>query len=522
MNIPPFATRRSVAPRLQTTRGSPPTLTTTTLWWACLLAISAVLLTPLAVVDVPPLLDYPNHLARAFILSQGAADPHLARMFAPRWGVIPNLGTDILLVPLMQVLPVHVAGRVIVAIALLLPLFGAAAYSKAVFGVRSAWSLGAALVVYNQPLLLGFLNFTIATGGALLLAAHWIRWRDVRPAYAVLTAALGTVALFFCHLMGVVFFAMLAAAYEAEHRGWHARRLLASLTALAPAACLYALSPLNNADVSIGWQPWADKLGQLLVPFVNYNLPLDIFTACAISSFLAICSLTGRCHVPLRSGLAIALFALAFAVSPFAVKGTFGFDTRFIMMLGFLLFAGFLPRLPRPALRLALSLFIALFLVRMTVLTAAWAQYGQPLAELRSVMARVEPGGRVIIAYITPRDAPAYWERVRDARRLSNGLQTDSHMPALLVIERHAYWPFQFDEPTQQPLETLQPYRALAERVGGMPDSSALGTLDLSGFDYLLLLDAGGEPSLATFERFRLTLLRQENAAALFRIRPAR
>jgi len=114
----------------------------------------------------------------------------------------------------------------------------------------------------------------------------------------------------------------------------------------------------------------------------------------------------------------------------------------------------------------------------------------------------VEPGGRVIIAYITPRDAPAYWERVRDARRLSNGLQTDSHMPALLVIERHAYWPFQFDEPTQQPLETLQPYRALAERVGGMPDSSALGTLDLSGFDYLLLLDAGGEPSLATFEPY--------------------
>src|SRR5208283_5191872 len=39
------------------------------LWWATLAILCVVLVAPLGVCEVPPLVDYPNHLARLFVLS---------------------------------------------------------------------------------------------------------------------------------------------------------------------------------------------------------------------------------------------------------------------------------------------------------------------------------------------------------------------------------------------------------------------------------------------------------------------
>ena len=129
--------------------------------WALAL-LCLILLAPLALVDMPPLLDYPNHLARAVVLAAGTSDPILSRMYAAHWAVIPNLGTDLVLPPLLHLLPVHLAGRIVVGISILLPVAGTIAYSRAVFGVYSPWPLASGLVAYNATLLLGFLNFVAA------------------------------------------------------------------------------------------------------------------------------------------------------------------------------------------------------------------------------------------------------------------------------------------------------------------------------------------------------------------------
>ncbi|MGA8196648.1 MAG: hypothetical protein WB902_25170, partial [Acetobacteraceae bacterium] len=208
--------------------------------WA-LAVLCAILLAPLALVDVPPLLDYPNHLARATVLASGAADPVLSRMYATHWAIIPNLGTDLALLPLLHVLPIHLAGRVVVGCAILLPVFGTIAYSRATFGTRSAWPLASGLIAYNATLLLGFVNFVAAIGIALLLAGAWIIWRDRAPRRTLALAVIGTVALFFCHLMGLVFFYALIAGYELEwirvHRTERAA-MFARVAALAPLAAV--------------------------------------------------------------------------------------------------------------------------------------------------------------------------------------------------------------------------------------------------------------------------------------------
>ena len=73
--------------------------------------LSVVLLAPLLITDVPPLLDYPNHLARFALLAAARGDPVLGPIFTPHWAIIPNLAADVIVPPLLYLMPVHVAGR---------------------------------------------------------------------------------------------------------------------------------------------------------------------------------------------------------------------------------------------------------------------------------------------------------------------------------------------------------------------------------------------------------------------------
>jgi hypothetical protein len=158
-----------------------------------------------------------------------------------------------------------------------------------------------------------------------------------------------------------------------------------------------------------------------------------------------------------------------------------------------------------------------LFVTRMGVVSYAWREHQRDVTDLRAVIASVPPGARVMATEVTPADAPEYWRHAPLSRMLSVGLELDTHLPALLLIERRAYWPFLFDNPSQQPVETLAPYRTLAEHADVVTNHRTLAVL--CGYDHLLLLDAGGEPDLAHFADDRLALVAQRDIAALFRVK---
>ena len=110
-------------------------------------------------------------------------------------------------------------------------------------------------------------------------------------------------------------------------------------------------------------------------------------------------------------------------------------------------------------------------------------------------------------------------------RRLSNGMPLDDHLPALLLIERRAFWPFLFDNPSQQPMRDPAPVSrpGHARRRGrrcARPRPG--GRIDLCGYDYVLLLGVGDPQELARLAPDRLQLLDRADFAALLRVRPAR
>ncbi len=458
-------------------------------WWSTLTGLCAVLLFPLLLTDVPPLLDYPNHLARLYALAFLPADPVLARFYQARWGIIPNLALDLTVPPLIKIFPVHVVGRAVAGLVLVLPVLGAAAYHRALTGRLSYWPFASVLVAYNAAMLRGFLNFIASIGIALLLGAAWVAWRDRRPSLAIAIAAAGAVALFFCHLTGLLFFAILigghgvASVWSGPLRvGWTLKRIAVVIAIFIAPALLYVASDLGQLQGDAAFRSPLDKADAALTPMLNYFLPLDIATALFCIAVPILCLVRRWCTVPSQAALAITVLLAFFIALPTAFKGTFDLDTRFIVMAAFLVPAALVPvALPRRAALVLATGGLLLFGVRMAILSSVWNDWDADIASFRRVIASVQPGDVVLSARLPRGGEPNIWTTIATARRLSDGTVVDSHTPALLLIEHQAWWPFMFDSPSQQPIETHEPYRTMAARIDKSPDPIGLPAADPSG-----------------------------------------
>ena len=517
----------------QPLRPRPPLAESAAAWWTALASVCVVLLLPLTLVDVPPLLDYPNHLARAYLLAFGPGDPVLSHMAVSHWAIIPNLAIDVLLPAAMRVWAVHDAGRIVLGVIVVLPLLGCAALAGAVFGRRSWWALASGIAAYDQLFLLGFLNFQLSVGLALLFAAAWARWRTSRPGLTALGGVAATALLFACHLMGLLFYLALVAALEwreAIRSGRHLARAAGRVLPLLPVPLiLYAVSPLGRQAADTGWWTAEYKLVHIATAFLNYDGGLDGATALLFTGFLTACAATGRLLMP-PAAVSLAALGALYLASPFSFKGTSFLDVRFAVMFGFAAFALLQPRLSRRAGAAVGACAGVLFVARMLALCVVWHGHAAELAELRDVIAPVRPGERVLVATVAESDAPDYWRQAH-GQSTSDGTRIDLHVGALLTIERHAFWPFLFADPTQQPIRLLPPFRELAEQTRNIPNARQLNgrgltSADLAAFpiatrweccyDHVLLLHAGALPGFSTP---RLVLERGGAYAALYRVR---
>jgi hypothetical protein len=455
------------------------------------LALCLALIAPLAVTDVPPLLDYPNHLARLHVLAALPSDPILTRFYAPRWAIIPNLALDVTMPPLMRIFPAHAVGRVMVGIALLLPIFGALAYHRALAGRLSYWPLGIVLFVWNAALLRGFLNFVLSLGLAQLLAAVWLIGREKRPALVIPVGACGAVVLFFCHLTGLLYFAILIGGHELNMLltvRWRmkpiGRRLAAGLVVFAPPAALYAASDLSQMRGDVVFRTIAGKAAAALDPVINYNWPLDLVTAGFCAATVTLCLACRWCVMPSRAASALAVLLALFITLPTAFKGTFDLDTRFLIMAAFLAPTALVSvRLPPPAATAIAAGFALLFSARVIVILSEWYHWARDVDAFRQVITPIRPGDVILTA--------GQFETYDAAHRLSNGTIVDTHLPALLLIEHDAWWPYLFDNASQQPIRTREPFRTAADLVDGAEDPLALlrsGEPGMRVFSHVLVL----------------------------------
>jgi hypothetical protein len=510
-------------------------------WWICLLSISAVLVIPLFLVQIPPLTDYPNHLAREYVLAFGLHDPIVSAMYSERWQIIPNLAIDVVMPWLAHIVPLFVAGRVMLGLAALLLVVGAAAYHRAAFGRLSFWPLASGLIAYNGLFLLGFLNFEVGLGLGLLGAAAWQIWSERRPVLNIFLSAAISTAIFFTHIFGLVLLFAIIGGVELDRllfirggvrarlawMGWTALRLVGFL----PPVILSLLSPIAHAGGPPSWPTVPRKLFLFISPFLSYGA----IAGTAIGAlFLALfCVMLWKKRLALAPGArwTLAILAAVYLVCPSVLNGTAFISDRFPIMIMLMLFAAVTPVgltvIERSGMVVLLTM---MFAIRMGGISAVWYDHNQDLAEMRTVIAPVPAGARVLIVSVNPEDNRAYWHSVPLGRDIRGLMRSDVHLPALLLIEHRAFWPQMFAAPGKQPIVLRPPFDRLSD-VTGIPLSYHLlqsGPSDPSSgqywadwrknFDYVLMLDAGGDPDLDHYLPGQLTLLTRSDMAALFKV----
>src|ERR1039457_2717491 len=100
-------------------------------YYAMLLIVLCMILIPIWIVKYPGMLDYPNHLARCYILAHYHDNPVFQQRYVLDYSPLPNLAIDLVVVPLLQLFPLIVCGKIFLSLAAVLYVFGCSAVGRA-------------------------------------------------------------------------------------------------------------------------------------------------------------------------------------------------------------------------------------------------------------------------------------------------------------------------------------------------------------------------------------------------------
>lgn len=283
----------------------------------------------------PPLVDYPNHLSRAFILHRYDESAAFREAFVPDWKATPYLGTD-LLMAFLSFLDPRDAGRVVLTVCCLVFAAGCFLLGHALHG-RRAWSSVAAMFVFLNPAFLyGFLNYTLGLGLFFCTAAVFVRLSPARrPSWRVqLGLSLLALLCYFCHLTAFVFLCLVVLGLVAWRIGrrepWVGAAPL--LPPLLPPLVhhLLLMASLGRAHFVPSWSGTLNKLKGLDWAGASGVPELDFLAAGLLLAVVLVSSRSGGLQES-RLGLALsALFAATYFVLPEFPRG-WSVDRRFLI-----------------------------------------------------------------------------------------------------------------------------------------------------------------------------------------------
>lgn len=508
----------------------------------------AALLAPVATTAIAPLLDYPNHIARMWLLAGGADHPALRGMYAVDWsGAWTNVGADLLAAWVGPWVGIGVLAPAVLGAGVLLPPLGAVVLNRAVFGGWHWWQVGFAVLAWNATLVAGFLNFQAGIGLALLAAGLDPLARGAGSRWLVPVRMAVTAVLIAWHPFAAGFYGVLLAGLAFgpgrwrdgfPPRAWRAMRVAGPAVGLPVAAFLLLAPTLPGGHAPPGaYDTWGSysvgaKIATLLTPVVTYDLPVD---ALAVLLLYAAGRLVGvralaRAHGGLLLGAAGAL-ALALLTPP-VVGGTACVDWRFPVMAVLTAVAAFRPELrtTRAGQTMAVALLV-LALGRTGWITSVWHERQADVAAVRDALSLVPASASVLpVSRMDARD-PA----LPVGRTVAWWFPSYGQLGTLAVPWRQAFVPTLFTAPGKQPLRVLPPWASFAALESPPASVKLLHTYAPSArdtylfgyfadwrrnFQYVLVLNADmpNDPDETTVPG--LALLADRGFARLYAVRP--
>lgn len=471
--------------------GGPPRWYESRWLWLFLALLSAL---PFAVTPLPPLGDLYSHIGRYHVMLEHGRSSFLDRYYEFHWGLIPNLGQDLLMVPLGALLGPERGAILLSALVPPALILGMRALSVAVHGRVQPLVLFALPFALSYTFLYGFMNYHTGIVLVVWAMAGWYRLRDRALALRACFVALVSPVVWLCHLSawGMLLCAIGVFELTASLRrnGWRPFAVVPPVLAVVVPMLLPLALMVRGRTGGLPFEALAPdfylKLVWLAFPLRDEWKALDLASLTLIALAVLTCLGARRLRLDTAlTGFAALTFGLYWVI-PTSLMGGYYADLRLLPVawIGFLA-ACRLSASPRWRNALA-ALAVGLFALRIAVTGQAWYERGQ---ELRAELTALDfvPRGARIFALTPDRNCQSWPNR------------SLSHLPSLAIVRRDAYVNTEWDIPGQQLMRPLYA-RGLAfdtwasvapegETCTGRAVSEVLSAFPRDRFDFVWIFD---------------------------------
>jgi hypothetical protein len=412
-------------------------------YYALLLIVLVVILVPIWIVDYPGLVDYPNHLTRCYILAHYHENPIWQQRYIVSHDPIPNLAIDLVVVPLLRLLPVMACGKVFLTLAAVLYAVGCSEVGRAVRGKPTWLALVSAFTFYNSCLLYGFVNYVFGVGVFLCAFAFWLRVRNAMSPLRFLLCCLLSIAAFLAHLSSAVILgvACLTIALFEFVRDRKILRLIINVSWLAcPVLLLSGFLKTSGRVGRIAWAAPSHKLFSLFAPIRSYSVVVDV----GVIIVLLVCALVilRGSKIGPTAVVSFVLFGL-FLITPEELFTASAVDARYVVPGWLILVLSIEPRWGRWQ-KAAIALALATMVMHTANITTNWLVISRRSEQVLA-MGRVLPVGARIYA-------------VQAAENVSTKLDRGFiHIIQFWTLSHGAYISSLFATRGQQPLVSRRP-----------------------------------------------------------------
>jgi hypothetical protein len=397
-----------------------------------------------------PLLDYPNHLARAFVLAH-LNDPQyqFAQFFRADWGLYPYIGMDALLVFLQRFASIETSGRIFLSLCVIALPMSILWFLRRVNPGHDGLAFFSLFLTYDLFLLQGFLNFKLSVAACFFIVGLWV-WYSERPSlWRWILLLFCVTATYFIHLIGfaltgfLIFFYLIFS--DAELKAKFKSFVQLALLFL-PGAVLFLISrPGLGARHEMEFRPLPDKImSAFVVPIHGFSAGFDnLFILLLIVCVFVACWENPNFKWNGAWPLVLPALFATYWLLPQSWGQTFDIDIRFLPPLLLVLLATASVGSRQKYLT---WMALLLFTLRLFNVSQTFRDDQKLLAGMSESFSVMRPGAKILPIV----------ESGEDEDQL---LRPYAHYWAYAVIQRGAFSPYLFDIQGQTPLRmTADPY----------------------------------------------------------------
>ncbi len=409
-------------------------------WWESPWVLGAVVLitmVPLLYPPIPPLVDLFGHMGRYRVELDLDHSPFLQQYFTYHWAAIGNLGVDLLVIPLGQLLGLEPAVKLIVLAIPPMTAIGFFWVAREVHGRIPPTAFLALPFIYGFPFLFGFVNYALSVALAFLAFGLWLRLGRLGKT-RLRTYLFGPISLviFFCHtygwgLLGLMCFSADAVRLHDRGRTWWQSAFEAALhtSVMALPILIMALwRSETHGGQTHGWFEWKLKW-QFAYGALRDNWPRFDIGSLAFVVIIFVAAIVSR-QLTLSRNLAFSALVLlvCYLILPRIIFGSAYADMRLVpYMVAVALLAIRFKGVPdqRTAQLLAI-VGLLFFAVRIAGNTISLARAADDQTAKLTALEHVPQGARVIT--LTGMTCREHWPLLRN-----------SHLGAMVIVRRDGF-----------------------------------------------------------------------------------